>query len=205
VPAAVEVKAGTRDVFFDLIPVDNLLINGRQRVSVTAQAAAFGANSSELEVEDDETPPVPQQPIPSHGATNVAIPLRLAWNPGVGNILANGNFETGELTGWSQLNTGFGGWSINDGKLDPDGPDEVSAPWRGKFSALLTQYGSGSHQLYQDIVLPVDALGATLTWNDRIRNHATHFASNQAFRVEIRDTNNVVLTVAYATQTEDPC
>jgi len=137
VPAAVEVKAGTRDVFFDLMPVDNLLINGRQQVSITAQAFAFGANSSELEVEDDETPPVPQQPIPSNGATNVAIPLRLAWNPGVGNILANGDFETGELTGWSQLNTGFGGWSINDGKLDPDGPDEVSAPWRGKFSALL--------------------------------------------------------------------
>ncbi|PYJ04915.1 MAG: hypothetical protein DME25_09325, partial [Verrucomicrobia bacterium] len=130
--------------------------------------------------------------------------LTLRWNPGIGEILFNGGFETGDLAGWTTENSGYGSWVINDGNLDPDGPDGPLPPLEGKFNAMTAQIGGGEHLLFHDVFLPPDALRATLSWSDRIHNHAIFFSSQQQFRVEVRDTNQNLLAVAYQTQDGDP-
>jgi uncharacterized repeat protein (TIGR01451 family) len=203
-PATVTVPAGALQASFELFPVNNSVIDGRRSVTLTARAPGFDAASAVLTIDDDETPTAPTQPLPSDRATNVALTPNLVWNPGVGNILINGGFETGDLTGWSQINGGYGAWVLNDGKINPDGPEEPTPPLAGKYGVLVTQFGGGNHHLYQDVYLPADALGATLSWADRIHNYATYFAPNQAFRVEVRNTNNIVLAVAFETKLGDP-
>lgn len=204
VPATVVVSAGQLESTFNLIVMDDPLVDGRQPVTVTARAAKFQDGASVITIFDDETPPASFQPRPNDRATNVPVSVSLAWNPGIGDIMVNGGFETGDFTGWQFINSGFGGWTINDGKIDPDGPDLALPPLTGKFSAFTTQIGGGTHFLYQDILIPPDALSATLHWSDRIRNHTPAFLPGQEFRVEIRDTNNIVLAVAHQTLPGDP-
>jgi len=147
VPASVLVRSNALEANFDLRPVDNARIDGRRMVTVTARAARFAGGSATMGIDDDETPAAPTQPLPHDHATNVNVVVNLAWNPGVGNILVNGGFETGDFTGWTQLNGGFGAWVINDGKIDPDGPEGPTPPLTGRFSALVTQIGGGTHYL----------------------------------------------------------
>ena len=58
--------------------------------------------------------------------------------------------------------------------------------------------------MYQNISLPTNATTVTLSWADRIRNFSTNFATNQQFRVEIRNTNNTTLATVYSSQPSDP-
>jgi uncharacterized repeat protein (TIGR01451 family) len=169
----------------------------------SSRASRLGPRASML-ILDDETPPVPFRPAPPDQATNVAVSLALSWNPGVGELLINGGFETGDFTGWMTVNGGYGAWVINDGTLDPDGPEGTNPPFAGRFDAMVAQIGGGSHLLFQDVFIPPDALTAEWSWWDRIRNHTAYFAPNQGFRAEVRDTNHAVLATAFTTQPGDP-
>jgi len=204
VPASVRVEAGELEARFNLTVMDDTLVDGPRKAAIIATAKGFAGSVEKITVFDDETPPAPLQPRPPDGATNVPVSLTLSWNPGIGEILVNGGFETGDFTGWTTLNGGFGAWVINDGTFDPDGPEGTNAPLSGKFNAMTAQIGGGQHLLYQDVFIPTDALSAGLSWSDRIRNHTPYFTPNQTFRVEVRDTNNVVLAVAFTTQLGDP-
>jgi uncharacterized repeat protein (TIGR01451 family) len=166
--------------------------------------APAGSAEATMIVFDDETPPTPFRPKPLHGATNVPVSIALSWNPGVGEIMVNGGFETGDFTGWAIVNGGYGAWVINDGTFDPDGPEGTNMPISGKFNAMIAQIGGGQHLLYQDVFIPPDALTAEWNWSDRIRNYTPYFAPNQVFRVEVRDTNHAVLATAFTTQPGDP-
>jgi uncharacterized repeat protein (TIGR01451 family) len=173
-----------------------------------AKVGSAGASpsraSSAMLILDDETPPVPFRPNPPDGATNVAVSLAVSWNPGVGELLINGGFETGDFTGWNMVSGGYGAWVINDGTLDPDGPEGTNTPLAGRFNAMVMQSGGGHHVLYQDVFIPPDALSAEWSWWDKIRNHTAYFAPNQVFRAEVRDTNHAVLATAFTTQPGDP-
>jgi uncharacterized repeat protein (TIGR01451 family) len=204
VPVSVTVPAGQLEAQFDLTVVDDPLTDGPQRATVSASAKGFLGAAESILVFDNETPPVPLQPQPPNGATNVAVSLALSWNPGIGETLVNGGFETGDLTGWTVANQGFGSWVINDGTFNPDGPEDTNAPLSGQYCALAAQTGSGQHTLSQDVLIPADALGAELSWWDKIRNHGPNFSPNQVFRVEVRDTNDAVLAVAFTTKLGDP-
>ena len=205
VPASVVIATGQQAVNFDLTPVDNALIESPIKVTVKASAPGFNSTNASLTVLDDETPPVAYQPQPEHLATNQPLGLALQWSSGVGEILLNGGFETGDFSGWIQQVDGFGGFLINDGKLDPRGPDGPLPPYAGKYSIVTVQDGAGTHTLYQEVFIPADAPAVTLRWVDRIRNHAVQFATpNQQFRVEIRNIANQFLATAFATKTGDP-
>ena len=203
-PATVEVPAGELEAGFDLLPVDDALIDGRQAVTVSAAAPGFATGAATLINFDDETPPVPLNPEPADGSTNVAVGLTLAWNPGLGNILRNGGFETGDFTGWTRVNGGYGDWVINNGSFDPDGPEGTNAPLSGRFNAMTAQIGAGQHLLYQEVFIPADALDVTWLWSDRIRNHTPYFGPRQDFRAEVRTTNDTVLALAFTTELGDP-
>jgi uncharacterized repeat protein (TIGR01451 family) len=227
VPALVMIAAGELEARFDLTVPDNALIDGQRQVTISAWAAGFGGATARVVgkhgtaknpkgdapagsavatmiVFDDETPPTPFRPQPPHGATNVPVSIALSWNPGVGEITVNGGFETGDFTGWAMVNGGYGAWVINDGTLDPDGPEGTNTPLSGKFNAMVAQIGGGQHLVYQDVFIPPDALTAEWRWSDRIRNYTPYFAPNQVFRVEVRDTNHAVLATAFTTQPGDP-
>ena len=204
VPAEIVVPAGQIRAGFNLRVMDDGITDGRQTVSISAKAPRFASDSASLTVLDDEMPVTPYQPRPANGATNVPVALALGWGTGKGELLVNGDFETGDFTGWVNVNSGYGTWIVNDGKFDPDGPEGPTAPLSGLYSALTVQIGAGQHLLYQDFTVPMDVQSATLSWTDRIRNHAAYFSSpNQEYRVEIRDTNNVVLETVFRTSQND--
>ena len=141
VPPEVRFPSNQLEAAFNLTPVNNTRVDGRRDVAVSARASGFAPGSAGMSVEDDETPPAPTQPFPVDNATNVPVSVSLAWNPGVGDVLRNGGFEAADFSGWSQVNGGYGGWVLNDGKVNPDGPEEPSEPRAGKLSALLVQIG----------------------------------------------------------------
>ncbi len=204
VPTTVEIPAGQLRAGFDLIAVDDELVDGTRTVRVTARAAGFTSGSSALLVLDDETPSALYQPSPAHGSTNVALSVQLRWGTGQGEALINGGFETGDFTGWVTTNAGFGAWYLADAKYDPEGPDAPGPPLSGEHHVMTAQNGAGWHLLYQDAFIPLDAATVTFSWTDRIHNYADYFAwPNQEFRVEVRDTNNVVLSTLFRTQAGD--
>lgn len=120
------------------------------------------------------------------------------------NLIANGDFETGDFSGWTKTNTGVGDFVINNGAFNPASPDSALPPFAGAFSAISNQTGPGVHTIYQDVEIPAGAATAVLAWQDRIRNHGERFADpDQEFRVEIRDTAGQVLTTVFSTNPGD--
>ena len=159
----------------------------------------------------------PALPNPPNLATNVPANADLLWSPGDSELVVNGNFETGNFTGWTRLNPGGGGGGgnlnntyINNGTyvpVDGDGPHE---PYAGNFSTVTDQNGPGSIILFQDIAIPTNAASVVLTWADMIRNQFNTFVPNgpgqqpQEYRVEIRNLNDVILATPYRTEPGDP-
>ncbi|MCX6345190.1 MAG: putative Ig domain-containing protein, partial [Armatimonadetes bacterium] len=151
-------------------------------------------------------PPAPTNPSPPDGSLNNHLDVDLSWGGGgTAELIVNGDFETGDFTGWTQANTGLGSFSINNGTFDPAGPDGPLPPFAGNYSALSVPTGPGVLSIYQDISIPLGASSALLTWVDRIRNHHTAFVDpNQEYRVEIRNTQNVLLAQAFSTNPGNP-
>lgn len=119
--------------------------------------------------------------------------------------IINGDFETGDFSGWTLVDTGNGTFVINDGTYNPRSPDGPLPPYSGNFSALSDQSGPGIHTIYQDVTLPPDAVTITLHWADMIRNHADKFHDpDQEFRVQIWNTSNQVLKTLFSTNPGNP-
>jgi hypothetical protein len=114
-------------------------------------------------------------------------------------LIVNGNFEAGELSGWTVVNEGSGSFLLNDGSFDPPGPELPSPPFAGDFSAIASPSSTSTQTIYQDVVLPnSDAI--ELQWADLIHNHATSFNDpSQEYRVEIRNLSNELLQTVYST------
>ncbi len=137
------------------------------------------------------------------GSTARTVTLEVL-DPNQRGAITNGDFETGDLRGWTPLDSGSGGWAIQDGQLDPPGPDLPIPPCEGRFSAMSFQDGPGRHTLLQEIdLLPAYDI-VTLSWADRIRNHAEGFLDpDQEFRVEILDSSNRLMRQVYSTNPGD--
>ena len=124
---------------------------------------------------------------------------------GGGNeLITNGDFETGDFTGWV-VSGGNGGWQINNGTYNPPGPGGTIAPIAGNFDAVSFQTGPGTNILSEPIVVPVDITTGTLSWSDRIRNYARVFSDpNQEFRVNLRDSGGGLIQEIFSTDPGDP-
>jgi len=137
----------------------------------------------------------------------IQMPAVVSQNPVVpltAGQIVNGDFETGNFSGWTVINSGDGAFVINNGAYIPLSGDGPFPPYSGNFSALSDQAGPGIHTIYQDVTLPSGA-SVTLRWADMIRNHADIFVDpDQEFRVEIRDTSNHVLSTLFSTNPGDP-
>lgn len=120
-------------------------------------------------------------------------------------FIVNGDFETGDFSGWAVTNSGSGAWKINDGKLKPGGPGTPLPPISGSFDAVATQSGPGLRILSRSFVVPENITSAVLSWSDRIRNYATTFSDpNQEWRVELIDTAGNTIQEVFSTNPGDP-
>ncbi len=119
--------------------------------------------------------------------------------------ISNGDFETGTLAGWTPMVTGAGMFTINDGTPVPDGPGTATAPINGSFDLLSQQNNPSTHMVSQPIVVPAGVAAATVSWNDRIRNHHTVFDDPlQEFKVEILDAGMLPIQEIFSTNPGDP-
>lgn len=204
VPASVIVPAGQTNVPFSITIVDDTIVNGLRTVAITASAGGFAAATGLLGIIDDETPPTPYQPFPPDKSAGIAINTTLSWQAGFGELLVNGGFENGDFSGWRVENIDYGSFYLNDGKFDPEGAENPTAPYTGKFSVVTSQIGSGTHLLYQDVTIPELAKAVRLSWVDKVRNYADRFIPfTQDFRVEIRDLSNNLLSTIFVTKPGD--
>lgn len=123
-------------------------------------------------------------------------------NAGLIEHIENGNFETGDLTGWTSVNTGSGIWNINDGTFPINGGFASLAPISGNFDAVTTQSAPGFHNLYQDVFLgSFDT--AILSWDDRVRTNASLTDPNQEWRVLIEDLSGALISEVFSTNPGD--
>jgi hypothetical protein len=85
----------------------------------------------------------------------VGLALLVAPGSASAAIVTNGDFETGNFSGW-QLNDApdppTGSWLVYTGASL--GGDPIPAPPQGNFAAAVNQSDPGRHLLYQDLTLP---------------------------------------------------
>jgi hypothetical protein len=69
--------------------------------------------------------------------------------------ITNGNFETGNLSGWTLQNVGAPNatWYAYTGTVSPTSGHAIPAPPQGAFAAISDETGVSSHILYQNIAL----------------------------------------------------
>src|SRR5262249_54462540 len=81
-------------------------------------------------------------------------------DPTAAELVTNGNFESGDFTGWTITNSASGTWHINDGTFDPEGPATPLAPINGRFDAVASQIGPGQNLLSEAFVVPTNISSA---------------------------------------------
>jgi len=115
--------------------------------------------------------------------------------------VVNGNFETGDFTGWLTERQGEGAWYIyahgttspNPPASDPDVPFHVPEPPEGQYAAVTDMRAPGRRILYQDLKLDGRYMLQLAIF---YANGADHFASpghfdftsaegNQQFRIDV--------------------
>jgi hypothetical protein len=101
-------------------------------------------------------------------------------------LITNGDFETGDLTGWTASQSGSHfGWNINDGII-PTWATGIVAPLSGNYDVFTSQSGPGIAMISNPIVVPQTVVSANFSWVDRIFNYGVVFSDpNQEFRVSI--------------------
>jgi hypothetical protein len=120
-------------------------------------------------------------------------------------LIANGNFETGNFDGWIRSNSGVGSWVINNGAVDPEGPGSPRPPIAGNFDALARETGASTMTLVEPITIPSGITSAVLSWSDRILNFGTMFQDpNQEWRVVIRGATGAPIQEIFSTNAGDP-
>jgi uncharacterized repeat protein (TIGR01451 family) len=204
-PPSIVIPAGSSNINFDLESRDDSIASGSLAIQVRAVADGFVAANDVITLYDDESAATPAAPSPRHLSDTNSPDSDLAWAAPSGQIVLNGDFETGVLDLWNTESTGNGGFFINDGTLDPEGPGGQVQPFGGRFSVVSRQGVPGRQSLYQQVVIPAGTISATLRWRDRIENHSARFGDpGQNFRVEIRGAAGEVLSTPFRTKPGDP-
>jgi|SaaInl59LU_5_DNA_1037362.scaffolds.fasta_scaffold27376_1 hypothetical protein len=116
--------------------------------------------------------------------------------------IQNGDFETGDFTGWTNVNTGSGLWNINDGSFPINGGFVSLSPISGSFDAVTTQTGPGFHNLYQEVTLSAFD-SAIFSWDDRIRTNSQLSDPNQEWRVLVQNVNGSLISELFSTNPGD--
>lgn len=144
--------------------------------------------------------PLPEGPGPS--TNRFALPPgvdldRLTWVGGGTNLLVNGDFETGDFTGWTR-----------EGPVGKEfrvlNRSTSSRVFSGNHAVAFQSLAQGPMTLSQVVTLPADAKGAVLSWVDQIQNDAPRYAPpDQTFRVEVQTLDGFPLATLHQRITGD--
>jgi hypothetical protein len=85
-------------------------------------------------------------------ATLVAAALAVPAGASAATI-TNAGFESGDLTGWTVVDSGSGTWSVYSGPTGPGVGLAIGVPPEGTYGAATSQGNLGTHVLYQDVAL----------------------------------------------------
>lgn len=150
---------------------------------------------------------------PTPGSTHNSAEGMLTWRASGRNLIVNGDFESGNFTGWTKRRSSYPDIALNrlDHNLMPARGSQ--AVYSGQVCAVFSSSSIGSQALVQQVELPSECTGLRLSWADRISNRASNFNSyNQKFVVEIRSSDtqvldhrsvSEVLEVVYSTHPDD--
>ncbi len=203
VPPSVTIPSGESQALFDLAAVETVAAEGQQAVTLTAHAEGLAAASMVLQVIDAQSPRVPFSPGPADRATNVPALVQLSWSGDERELIINGDFESGNLEGWTHGGPEGAGFLLNDGQRVPSQRSFPVEPFGGRYGVLTDSAGSGQWDLFQEFAIPAQAASVTLRWVQRLENVRGAFSDRQQFRVELRDTNSRPLAVLFATRPGD--
>lgn len=94
-------------------------------------------------------------------------------------MFTNGDFETGNLNGWTQFNrsVNVGNWFNYTGTFSPLTLHTTSAPPQGTRAAVTDQNQATTHVLYQDFTIPAGqsaTLSFFLYYNNTHSSFITH-------------------------------
>jgi hypothetical protein len=136
-------------------------------------------------------------PTPRRASVALAALLLVAAlaAPAQAASVDNGDFETGDFTGWTTAQANVDGeWFVYSGTSAPLTGLVIPAPPQGGFAAVTDQADAGSQVLYRDLVLEPGFTG-TLTFEWYYENRADVFVtpasldptagSNQQYRVDL--------------------
>jgi hypothetical protein len=120
-----------------------------------------------------------------------------------GPLIGNGGFEAG-LAGWTTADqTGSDGSFLpQTGTLSPVNGFDVAAPSEGVAAAMSDAQGPGSHVLYQDFVVPVGLLSASVRFDVFVNNQADNFFSPDT--LDFSSVNNQQARVDLMLASADP-
>lgn len=122
-------------------------------------------------------------------------------------LLSNGNFETGDFTGWTTTGFGTTGTCPNDNRdwnvasVESTGCSTVGLPIEGTFAAY-NMFDAGdpstpiTYELWQSVVLPANITQANISWAESI-NTSIGPGVTRVFSVDILDSTktNILGTV----------
>ena len=109
-------------------------------------------------------------------------------------MFTNGDFETGDLSGWTVYNRAFnlGDWYNYTGTTGPLSGHFINAPPQGSRAATTDQNQATTHVLYQDFTLPAGQSGTLSfylaynnTHNAFINLNTLDYVGNQQFRIDL--------------------
>lgn len=142
------------------------------------------------------------------GLSTFALGMALVGAPPAGaatELVTNGSFETGDLTGWSTSGLTIGGcqtdWNVSNSG-GATGCNPVPDPISGTFAAYNSGDGRGPliYRLFQSIAVPTDVAGGSLSWletfNQRFGEGAT-----RSFAANFYDASGTTLLYTASTET----
>jgi hypothetical protein len=141
----------------------------------------------------------------------LAATLVFVTSAAAGGGPSNGDFERGNLTGWSVDSNGPGVWSAYSGNQTPAFGAPIDRPPQGKWAAVAEELGPSQTVLYRTIGL---GTGKTqqISFYVYYRNYADGFDDIQFYRVDIQpdgadpfSTNSAdILKTLFLTKPGDP-
>jgi len=125
-----------------------------------------------------------------------------------GQLIANGGFETGTLSGWTVVNQSgsFPGshFFVISGTTTPQSGLSTVGPASGAFYAVSDSQGSGTHALLQTFTVPGSASSVVLSFSLFVNSYGGNFVNpigldftdgaNQHARVDILSSGALALT-----------
>ncbi len=80
-------------------------------------------------------------------------------------LITNGSFESGDLTGWTLTDAGSGSFAIVSGTAPPNNTFTTPGASQGSFYAVSYQGGPGTHALSQLFTVPVGTSQLNLSFD----------------------------------------